>query len=141
MLSALNQFYTSALTSYYIAQKILSGSNQFYTIVPQNFGAHGMSDRYLIDTEKKLLEKRELVETLLEMEIAVSLSKGIMCVCACVWGGVLSYTLLEREIAVSHHILCACVFVRVCFACVYFASLRVFVSVCVSVSLSVFVCL
>lgn len=57
-------------------QKILSYSNQFFTIVPQNFGAHGMSDRHLIDTEEKLLSKQELVETLLEMEIAVSLSKG-----------------------------------------------------------------
>ena len=57
-------------------QKILSCSNRFYTIVPQVFGSHGMSDRHLIDSEEKLLEKRELVETLLEMEIAVSLSKG-----------------------------------------------------------------
>jgi hypothetical protein len=56
-------------------QKILSLSNRFYIIVPQNFGAQGMSDRHLIDSEKKLLEKRELIETLLEMEIAVSLSK------------------------------------------------------------------
>jgi hypothetical protein len=57
-------------------QKILSFSNQFYTIVPQNFGSHGMSDRHLIDSMEKLLAKRELVETLLEMEIAVNLSKG-----------------------------------------------------------------
>jgi poly [ADP-ribose] polymerase len=57
-------------------QRILSFSNQFYTIVPQNFGSHGMSDKHLIDSMEKLLKKRELVETLLEMEIAVSLSKG-----------------------------------------------------------------
>jgi len=31
-------------------QKILSASNQFYTIVPQNFGAHGMSERKEIVT-------------------------------------------------------------------------------------------
>ena len=59
-------------------QRILSFSNQFYTIVPQNFGSHGMSDKHLIDSMEKLLKKRELVETLLEMEIAVSLSKTVL---------------------------------------------------------------
>jgi poly [ADP-ribose] polymerase len=59
-------------------QRILSFSNQFYTIVPQNFGSHGMSDKHLIDSMENLLKKRELVETLLEMEIAVSLSKTVL---------------------------------------------------------------
>uniref|UniRef100_A0A7S4KI53 Poly [ADP-ribose] polymerase n=1 Tax=Guillardia theta TaxID=55529 RepID=A0A7S4KI53_GUITH len=56
-------------------QKILSCTNQFYTIVPQNFGLGGMTAVHRIDSHDKLKEKLELVESLLEMEIAVSLQK------------------------------------------------------------------
>eukprot|EP00960_Hanusia_phi_P057525 763590-Hanusia_phi.AAC.6 len=56
-------------------QKILSCTNQFYTIVPQNFGLGGMTAVHRIDSHEKLKEKLELVESLLEMEIAVSLQK------------------------------------------------------------------
>jgi hypothetical protein len=56
-------------------QKILSLSNHFYTIVPQDFGGHGSSGRHLIDTVAKLQEKTELVEALLEMEINMNLQR------------------------------------------------------------------
>mmetsp|Transcript_9337 Transcript_9337/g.22090 ORF Transcript_9337/g.22090 Transcript_9337/m.22090 type:complete len:1025 (-) Transcript_9337:206-3280(-) len=56
-------------------QQILGKSNKFYTIVPQNFGSGGMSDIHLIDDAEKLKSKIEMVESLLELEIAVSMSK------------------------------------------------------------------
>jgi len=57
-------------------QQILGKSNKFYTIIPQNFGVGGMSDVHLIDSPEKLKEKIEMVESLLELEIAVSMTKG-----------------------------------------------------------------
>lgn len=55
-------------------QRLLGASNKFYVKVPTNFGAQGISARHSIDTEDKLKAKIELVESLLEMELAYKLS-------------------------------------------------------------------
>jgi len=64
------------VTTHTHTQKFLSASNKFYTIIPCDFGKGGMTEIHMIDSEKKLKAKLELVETLLEMEIALNLGKG-----------------------------------------------------------------
>jgi len=68
----------AALDEFDRKQAILGASNKFYSIIPQSFGTKGLSEKWLIDTEEKLLEKLRLVESLLELEIAVGMinSKG-----------------------------------------------------------------
>lgn len=52
------------------ASKCVSFSNQFYTLVPHNFGNRNPP---IIDNLKLLQEKREILDNLLEMEIAYSI--------------------------------------------------------------------
>lgn len=56
-------------------QRLTAASNKFYTLIPQSFGVRGMTDKWLIDSEEKLKTKIELVQSLLELEIAMSMTK------------------------------------------------------------------
>ncbi|OXU23091.1 hypothetical protein TSAR_015014 [Trichomalopsis sarcophagae] len=50
--------------------QLIAASNKFYTLIPHNFGVNGPN---AIETEKEIQTKSEMLESLLEMEIAYSL--------------------------------------------------------------------
>ncbi|XP_058807262.1 poly [ADP-ribose] polymerase [Phymastichus coffea] len=50
--------------------KYIEASNKFYTLIPHNFGVDGPN---VIETEKEIQTKSEMLESLLEMEIAYNL--------------------------------------------------------------------
>ncbi|XP_014212183.1 poly [ADP-ribose] polymerase [Copidosoma floridanum] len=50
--------------------KFIEGSNKFYTFIPHNFG---VNEPTIIETEKEIQTKSEMLESLLEMEIAYNL--------------------------------------------------------------------
>lgn len=53
--------------------ELISATNKFYTLVPHNFGVKGPS---IIDTQDEIRTKSEMLEALLDMEIAYSLLHG-----------------------------------------------------------------
>lgn len=50
--------------------RLVDGSNRFYTLVPHDFG---ISDPVILDTEEQIKAKSEMLESLLELEIAYNL--------------------------------------------------------------------
>lgn len=58
-------------------QRLTAASNKFYTIIPQSFGSKGITDKWIIDCDEKLKAKIELVQSLLELEIAMSMTKTV----------------------------------------------------------------
>ena len=50
--------------------RLIDASNRFYTLVPHNFG---VSEPTIISTEEEIKAKREMLESLMEMEIAYNL--------------------------------------------------------------------